>query len=95
MLLQFRLVYATFFISAFYCTVYKVVNDKYNKNISVGSVVIVMCIGVFAIAYHFIQKMNTNDITFIIKNVAINSIVTNISFDSHKPTFKQMTLADG
>ncbi len=70
-------------------------NDKYNKKINVGSVVIVLCLGAFAIIYFYLKNSGDRDKEKLVQNVELKTVVTNITFDTHKPYFKDMTLADG
>lgn len=70
-------------------------NDKYDKKINVGNVVIVLCLSSFAIIYLYLKNMTNYEKDRLVQNIALKTIVTNITFDTHKPYFKDMTLADG
>ena len=81
------IVFTTFFIKWY--------NDKYNKTVDIGSVVIVFCLSLFSIAFLFLWFGSSKEKNNIEQNVALKTLVTNITFDTHKPYFKDMTLAEG
>jgi len=70
-------------------------NDKYNKKLNISSIVLVVCLVIFAAAYIILKQMGTDDKATLVKNVQLKTVVTNITFDPHKPYFKDMTLGDG
>ncbi len=70
-------------------------NDKYNKKLNIGRIIIIVCLTIFTGIYFVIKRQGTDEKATIIKNVELKTVVTNITFDSHKPYFKDMTLADG
>ena len=70
-------------------------NDKYNKEINIGSVIIAISLTFFGAVFLVLRFGMNTEKENIIKNVALNTIVTNITFDTHKPYFKDMTFADG
>ena len=70
-------------------------NDKYNKKINIGTAIIALSLTFFG-AVFLVSKFGMNtEKENIIKNVALSTTVKNISFDTHKPYFKDMTLAEG
>jgi hypothetical protein len=70
-------------------------NDKYNKKLNIGRIVIILCLTIFTGIYFVIRQQGTDEKATIIKNIELKTVVANITFDSHKPYFKDMTLADG
>lgn len=70
-------------------------NDKYHKKVNIGGVIIAICLTLFGIVFLYLKYGMTGEKENIIQNVALNTTVTNITFDTHKPYFKDMTLADG
>lgn len=70
-------------------------NDKYGKKINVGTVMIVICLSAFGIIFLYLKEWGSNEKDDFIKNISLKTVVSNISFDTHKPYFKEMTLADG
>lgn len=70
-------------------------NDKYNKTVDIGSVVIVFCLSLFSIAFIFLWFAGSKEKNTIEQNIVLKTLVTNITFDTHKPYFKDMILADG
>ena len=70
-------------------------NDKYTKRLNIGSIVLLLCLLIFVAAYVVLKQQGADEKANLIKNVQLKTVVTNISFDAHKPYFKDMTLADG
>jgi hypothetical protein len=70
-------------------------NDKYNKKVNIGGITIAICLTVFGVVFLYLKYGMTGEKENIIQNVALRTIVTNITFDTHKPYFKDMSLADG
>ena len=81
------ILFTAFFISWY--------NEKYDKKINIGNVVIVLSLSAFGIIFLYVNKDWRNDKLFLIQNIQLNTVVANITFDSHKPYFKNMLLADG
>lgn len=71
----------------------KNINGK--TKIDGGKVIIGLFVVFLGCAYLFIKRISSNEREQIIKNVALKTTITKISFDPHKPYFKFMTLADG
>ncbi len=70
-------------------------NDKYDKKINAGNVILVLSLSIFGIVFLFLKFGGSEEKDRIIKNVQLKTMVTNITFDTHKPYFKDMTFADG
>jgi len=70
-------------------------NDKYDKHINTGTVVMVLCLAAFAIIFLYLKNIGSNEKDEIVKNTTLRTVVTNITVDTHKPYFKDMALADG
>ncbi len=70
-------------------------NDRYRKKINIGTVIIAMSLTIFAGAYLVLKSQGNDEKEKLVKNMQLKTVVTNITFDSHKPYFKDMTLADG
>ena len=70
-------------------------NDKYNKKINIGTVIIAFSLTFFGAVFLVLKFGMNTEKENIIKNVALSTTVKNISFDTHKPYFKDMTLAEG
>ena len=70
-------------------------NDKYNKKINIGTVIIAFSLTFFGAVFLVLKFGMNTEKENIIKNVALSTTVKNITFDTHKPYFKDMTLADG
>ena len=70
-------------------------NAKYNKKVNAASIIIVMSLSIFGFAYFILKNMGSNEKEKLVKNISLKTVVTNITFDTHKPYFKDMTLADG
>lgn len=70
-------------------------NVKYNKKINIATIIIILCLSIFAFIFLIIKNIGSNEKEILIQNIALKTIVTNINFDPHKPYFKDMTLADG
>lgn len=70
-------------------------NDKYKKTVNIGTVVIFLCLSLFSMAFIFLWFGGSKEKNNIEQNVALKTLVINITFDTHKPYFKNMTLADG
>ncbi len=87
-LFVFLLIVFTAFFTKWY-------NNKYHKKINTGSVIIAMSLTIFAGAYLVLKSQGNSEKENLVKNVQLKTVVTNITFDSHKPYFKDMTLADG
>ena len=81
------IVFTSFFITWY--------NDKYAKKVNVGNVIIVLCLSSFAIIFFKLRYMSNFEKEKLVQTISLNTVVTNITFDSHKPYFKDMTLADG
>ena len=88
MLFVFLLIVFTAFFIKWY-------NDKYKKTVNIGTVVIFLCISLFSMAFIFLWFGGSKEKNNIEQNVALKTLVINITFDTHKPYFKNMTLADG
>lgn len=84
-----------FLLIAFTAFFIKWYNDKYNKKLNIGSIVLVLCLIIFAAVYLVLKQQGVDEKAALIKNVQLKTVVTNISFDTHKPYFKNMKLADG
>ena len=84
-----------FLIIVFTALFIKWYNNKYCKTVDIGSVVIVFCLSLFSIAFLFLWFGSSKEKNNIEQNVALKTLVTNITFDTHKPYFKDMTLAEG
>ena len=70
-------------------------NDKYNKKVNIASVIIVISLIIFASTYLVLKSQGNDEKEKLVNNLALKTVVTNITFDPHKPYFKDMTLADG
>ena len=70
-------------------------NDKYNKKINIGTVIIALSLTFFGAVFLVLKFGMNTEKENIIKNVALSTTVKNITFDTHKPYFKDMILADG
>ena len=70
-------------------------NDKYNKKMNIATVVIVLSLAIFGCAYLVLRQQGTNEKAALVKNIQLKTVVTNITFDPHKPYFKDMILSDG
>ncbi len=70
-------------------------NEKYSKQINISRVVIVISLTIFGVVFLLLKLGANDDKEKIIKNVETKTVITNITFDAHKPYFKDMTLADG
>ena len=70
-------------------------NDKNSKKVNIASIIIAMSLTIFAGAYLVLKSQGNDEKEKLIKNVQLKTVVTNITFDPHKPYFKDMTLADG
>ncbi len=70
-------------------------NDKYDKKMNIGIVIIGLGLSIFVVVFLILKFGGDKEKENIIQNAALKTIVTNITFDSHKPYFKDMTLADG
>ena len=81
------IIFTVFFIKWF--------NDKYNKKINIGNVIIALSLTFFGAVFLVLKFGMNTEKENIIKNVALSTTVKNITFDIHKPYFKDMTLADG
>ncbi len=68
---------------------------KYKSKIGFTQIMLFVFALFIAGAYFFIKNLGNNEREKIVKNIMIKSVVTRISFDTHKPYFKNMTLADG
>jgi hypothetical protein len=84
-----------FFLIAFTAFFIKWYNDKYNKKMNIGSIVLVLCLLIFGTVYIVLKQQGAGEKATLIKNIQLKTVVTNITFDTHKPYFKDMTLADG
>lgn len=54
-----------------------------------------MSLTIFIAAYLVLKSQGNDEKEQLIKDIVLKTVVTNITFDSHKPYFKDMTLADG
>jgi hypothetical protein len=70
-------------------------NDKYHKKVNIGGIIIAICLTFFGIVFLYLKYGMTGEKENIIQNIALKTTVTNITFDTHKPYFKDMTFADG
>jgi ASC-1-like (ASCH) protein len=70
-------------------------NDKYNKKINIGSIIVAICLTLFAAVFLYLKYGITSEKENIIQNVTLKTTVTNITFDTHKHYFKDMVLSDG
>jgi len=70
-------------------------NKKYNKKISVGTVLIVLFLLIGGTFFALIKNMSAQEKGGIVKNVALKNIVVEIITDTHKQYFKDMRLDDG
>ena len=84
-----------FLIIVFIALFIKWYNNKYHKTVDIGSVLIVFCLSLFSIAFIFLWFAGSKEKNNLKKNVVLKTLVTNITFDTHKPYFKDMTLAEG
>ena len=84
-----------FLIIVFTAFFIKWYNDKYKKTVNIGTVVIFLCLSLFSMAFIFLWFGGSKEKNNIEQNVALKTLVINITFDTHKPYFKNMTLADG
>ena len=78
--------------TAFFITWY---NEKYSKKINTGRVIIILSLSIFGIVFLFLKLGGNDDKQKIIETVELKTVIANITFDTHKPYFKDMTLADG
>lgn len=67
---------------------------KYKTKITGSQIIIYFFIFITVVIYFLIKNMAVNEKDGIIKNVALNTTVIAITFDTHKPYFKNMHLAD-
>ena len=81
------IVFTTFFLMWY--------NDKYNTKINIGRVVIILCLSAFGIIFLYLKKIGHVENEKLLQNISLQTVVTNIVFDTHKPYFKDMILADG
>jgi len=88
MLFVFLLIVFTAFFIKWY-------NYKYNKKVNIGSVIIALSLTFFGAVFLVLRFGMNTEIENIIKNINLNTTVVNITFDTHKPYFKDMVLADG
>ncbi len=76
-----------------------IIVEKYHRagktKLNGGQVILMLCLLFFAAAYFFIKSIGSDERQQIINNVTLKTTVTNITFDTHKPYFKDMTLDDG
>lgn len=84
-----------FLIIVFISFFIKWYNDKYLKTINIGRAIIIITIVVFCIAFLALQSIEKKEIESITKDQELQTTITNIVFDNHKPYFKSMILADG
>ena len=68
---------------------------KYKSKLNFTQIIIGFFIILIFSAYYFIKNLGSDEKQNIIENVTLKTTVANISLDSHKPYFKDMTLADG
>lgn len=88
MLFGFLLIVFTVFFIKWYI-------DRYYKKINIASVIIALSLTFFGAVFLVLKFVINTEKENIIKNVALNATVVNITFDTHKPYFKDMVLSDG
>ena len=81
------IVFTSFFLSWY--------NEKYKKQINISRIIIVFFLAIFFTAYFVLKNQSEDEKDLLIKNIELKTVATNITFDTHKPYFKDMTLADG
>ncbi len=81
------IVFTAFFILCY--------NDTYNKKVNGASTILTICLMFFGVLYLVLKFGFAEEKENIINNIVLQTTVTNISWDTHKPYFKDMSLADG
>ena len=68
---------------------------KHKTKINAGQIVIAVFTVIFISLYFIFKNMGTSERDKIVKNISLKTTVEKITFDPHKPYFKDMSLADG
>ncbi len=81
----------------FICSTGIIIEKYYRKGkikINGGQAIMYVSLLFFAGAYFIIKNMANDERQNIIENITLQTTVTNITFDTHKPYFKNMTFAN-
>ncbi len=70
-------------------------NEKYHKKINIARVVVLICLTAFGIIFVILKSFGSDEKQKLIQDISLKTVVTKITFDTHKPYFKDMQLADG
>lgn len=70
-------------------------NKKYNKNINIGTVLIILFLLIGVAFFVLIKNMSADEKQGIVKNISLKNRVVEIITDTHKQYFKDMKLDDG
>ncbi len=68
---------------------------KHKSKLDPGQIIIAVFALLMVAAFIFIKNLSKTETRKIVDNVELQTIVSQITFDPHKPYFKKMILADG